>query len=66
MPDYVSSRDLGARLCEVLGLDANKVSELRITLRANDLVRVEVVEHATRDEAGQMVEAVKQYKVVEA
>ena len=61
----VHGHNLGARLCELFELDADKVESINILCHVNDYVRVEVTYLAVDVELQQIVHEIREYRLVE-
>lgn len=55
---------IGKQLCDVLGLDAEKVESLRIDVAANELVRVSVTQSMYIDEVKEIIQILSNYNLV--
>lgn len=60
----VLSRTLGGPLCEALGLDADRVRSIDISLKAGELVEVRVAMWLQEGEVGPLLGVMKQYQLV--
>lgn len=61
----IHGHNLGARLCELFELDADKVESINILCHVNDYVRVEVTYLAVDVELQQIVHEIREYRLVE-
>jgi hypothetical protein len=61
----VHGHNLGARLCELFELDADKVDSINILCHVNDYVRVEVTYLAVDVELQEIVDEIREYRLVE-
>lgn len=61
----VNTRKIGAQVVEALGLPATKVTSIKLEMRADDVVRVEVEMLPSEKEALGMFDVIKRYKLVE-
>lgn len=61
----VNTSKIGAQVVEALGLPASKVTSIKLEMRADDVVRVEVEMLPSEKEALGVFDVIKRYKLVE-
>lgn len=59
----ISARELGCKVCHVLGLDVSTITSVTIRMEANTTACVEVVRTVTRAEGEQITGALEAYEL---
>jgi len=65
--NYASSNDFGGKLCRALGIDPMKhgIIDITLTLKSQDIARVQMTELMTNEQAECTYELLKNYVLAE-